>query len=293
MKALLLSVKCLLVLLIFRYPHLNAQVPPTNPFLIDSPFPFVHQNNYRQGYSDLPALLNQDEIQVRLATVPRENVSPWLLLSEQYPDGSRTIWGSSTTHIWKAISTESGLSILADYRIDFERNDRSWSFLMMRDKRVLTSDNNRLLVFTEADPTNPASEIILEREIFLPQSLGQPVKFNRMYDGTITFATNSGYFGLLDADLRLLDTLRLDLQAGERIFEPDETAFHNDYASDERGGIFTVTTRRMLRLQVADRSIVLDWAVTMDFGGNGLQGVGTTPTLLGTDDDPPGLYSEQ
>ena len=96
---------------------LKGQTPPTNPFLIDSPFPFVHQNNYRQGYSLMPALRNYESIDIRLATTPNERVSPWLLLSETYPDGSRTIWGCSSTHIWKAIANGEGLEIVSDARI--------------------------------------------------------------------------------------------------------------------------------------------------------------------------------
>ncbi|MBX2875207.1 MAG: T9SS type A sorting domain-containing protein [Saprospiraceae bacterium] len=283
MKCLILLKSALLVV-ILSFGQLNGQVPPRNPYLIDSPFPFVHQNNYRQGYSQLPAL-GLDAIEIRLATPPDGRVSPWLLLSERYPDGSRTIWGCSSTHIWKAQADENGLNIVRDRRIDTQLSDRSWSFLMLPNGRVLTSDDNLLLLYREANPNNPTSPILLEREVAMPPELGAPVKLNRMYDGNITFATNPGFFALLSPDLELLDTYELDLQTSERAFGGDETAFHNDYASDELGGIFLVTTKRMIRLQVADNEITKDWEVPMDFGGNVLQGVGTTPTLLGTNDD--------
>ena len=264
---------------------LIGQEPPVNTFLIDSPFPMVHQNNYRQGYSNYPALLEAGSIDIRLATTPNERVSPWLQISESYPDGSSTVWGCSSTHIWKAISEETGLTIIDDYRIDFNPTDRSWSFLMLPDREILTSDDNKLLVFTEADTNSPFSEIVLTREVLLPSSIGQAVKFNRLYNGNIMFAADDGYFGLLSPALELLDTFQLDLAPSESIFGQGETAFHNDYASDEQDGVYTVTTQRMIRLDVSNNTITQDWSVSMDFGGNGLQGVGTTPTLLGTEDD--------
>ncbi len=88
-----------------------------------------------------------------------------------------------------------------------------------------------------------------------------------MYNGTIAFASDIGVIGLLNDELELLDTFRLAL-------DPDETAFHNDFASDETGGIFTITTKKMVRLQITDNQISVDWQVPMDFGGNNIQGVG-------------------
>ncbi len=80
--------------------------------------------------------------------------------------------------------------------------------------------------------------------------------------------------GILDQDLRLLDTLRIAVAAGE-------DAFHNDFASDEAGGIYTVTTRRMIKLRWDGQRLSQVWEVPMDFGGNAVQGVGTTPTMIG------------
>ncbi|MEM8888694.1 MAG: T9SS type A sorting domain-containing protein [Bacteroidota bacterium] len=277
---------CLYVLLMVSiWIPSAAQIPPNNPFIIDSPFPFVHQNNYRQGYSDFPALRNFTDIDIRITSTPQERVSPWLLLSAAYPNGSRTLWGSSSTHIWKARADQNGLALIDDYQIDFNPGDRSWSFLMLPDRSVLTSDDDKLLVFAERDLNDPNSSIYLKQEVSLPPNIGQAVKLNRLYNGNIMFAADDGYFGLLNDNLQLLDTFRLDLAQAESVFDEDETAFHNDYASDENGGAYIVTTERMIRLDVSTDSIWIDWEVSMDFGGNGLQGVGTTPTLLGTTDD--------
>ncbi|MEM6260988.1 MAG: T9SS type A sorting domain-containing protein [Bacteroidota bacterium] len=259
----------------------NAQTPPLNPFLVDSPFPLVHQNNYRQGFSELPALLNHDSIIIRTTRTPNDRVSPWLQLSERYPDSSRTIWGSTSTHIWKAISTPETLQVVSDYRIDFDPSldDLSWSFMHLPNHEVLTYDDNRLLKFGDQDPSDPYSPIELVSEVFVPANIGGPTKLTRMYNGTIAFASNIGVIGLLNDNLQLLDTLRLPLN-------PNETAFHNDFGSDEAGDIFTITTERMMRLQISpNNKLSIDWEVFMDFGGNGLQGVGTTPTLLGTEND--------
>ncbi|MEO0470342.1 MAG: hypothetical protein AAF206_12015, partial [Bacteroidota bacterium] len=269
-----------LIILLFIWQLAIPQIPPANPHLIDSPFPLVHRNNYRQGYSDLPALFGRDSIRVRTLLTPNDRVSPWLQLSEVYPDGSRTLWGSTSTHIWKAYSTPDSFFLVDAYQIDFNPaiNDLSWAFLQLGNHQVLTYDDNRLLKFADQNPNDPLSPILLVEEDSVPAGIGTPAKLTRLYDGSIAFASDIGVIGLIDDNLNLLDTLRLPLAA-------DETAFHNDFASDEKGGIYTITSKKMMRLQVTNQQLFVDWQVPRDFGGNNIQGVGTTPTLLGNESD--------
>ncbi|WP_299222396.1 hypothetical protein [uncultured Aquimarina sp.] len=255
-----------------------AQLPPKNPFLIDSPFSAVHNGSYRQGNSSLPGLNSNDEITVSFASTPRNKVSPWLLYSESYPDGSHTIWGSTSTHIFKAISTETEFRVISKYRIDYNPmiNDLSWSLLLLENHQVLTYDDNKLYVFGEKDNTDPRSEIILIKTIELPKNISSVSKLCRLYDGTIAFASSKGLIGILDSnDFSIKTTYQIPLERKEK-------AYHNDYAADENGNIFISTTKKMLCVQWNGTTITPKWEVSMDFGGNRFQGIGTTPTLLGS-----------
>lgn len=252
-----------------------AQAPPANPFLVDSPFPIVHGNNYRQGYSELPALRGVDSVRVQTARTPSDRVSPWLQVSAPYGDGEHAFFGSTSTHFWKAVAQGDRFDVVSEYVIDSDPaiNDLSWAFVLLGDHRYLTYDDSRLIVLAD-DPASSTSELREERIKRLPPVIGAPAKLTPLYDGNIAFASEIGILGVLDRDLNLLDTLRLAVADGE-------DAFHNDFASDETGGIYTVTTERMLKLQWDGQQLSQVWEVPMDFGGNAIQGVGTTPTLIG------------
>ena len=257
--------------------HAQAQMPPKNPFLVKSPFPAVHNGSYRQGNTLMPGPKGSDTISLGTAKTPRNKVSPWLLFSEAYPDGSHTFWGITSTHVFKGVSTLSEFQVVSSYRIDFNPliNDLSWSMLMLPGHQVLTYDDNRLLLFGEKDSKNPKSEIVLIKEHKVP-GIKTVSKLCRLYDGNIAFASQDGTLGILRfSDFALLATYKVPLERGE-------IAYHNDYAVDEKGNFFLSTSRKMISLKWDGRGINPAWSVAMEFGGNKFQGIGTTPTLLGS-----------
>lgn len=256
----------------------SDKFPPKNNFLINSPFPAVHGGSYRQGNTPLAGLKVDDKVEVKFATTPQNRVSPWLMYSEAYPDGSHTLWGTTSTHIWKAISTATEFKVASEYKIDNNPmiNDLSWSFLMLENHRVLTYDDNFLFLFGEKDSTDPNSEIILLKKIEMPKQISSVSKLCRLYDGKIAFASSDGLLGVIDdKTFELLATYKIPL-------DRRENAYHNDYAVDEEGNIFISTTKKMLSLNWNGKTIRPKWEVKMDFGGNRFQGIGTTPTLLGS-----------
>ncbi len=256
---------------------LHAQLPPPNPYLIDSPFPAIHNGSYRQGNTLENGLRPGDTIDIDFAHTPRDHVSPWLLYSEAYPDGSRTFWGSTSTHIFKGVSTRKEFRVVSSFRIDFNpmMNDLSWSLLMLPGHRCLTYDDNSLLLFGEADPRDPYSDIVLLRKIEIGGGVSTVSKLCQLYDGSIAFASDKGMLGILRGDdFSLTATWQIPLRRGE-------IAYHNDYAADENGNLFLSTSRKMLCVRWDGKTLKPVWEVSMDFGGNRFQGVGTTPTLLG------------
>ncbi|QLG45376.1 hypothetical protein [Costertonia aggregata] len=267
------------LLLLYLICHVvQAQFPPENPHLVNSPFPAVHNGSYRQGNTSLPAFGPGDTLKVAFAETPKDRVSPWLLYSEPYPNGQYTIWGSTSTHIFKAISTKNEFRVVSDYQIDKNPwiNDLSWSFLMLPDHQVLTYDDNHLFLFGEEDISDPKSKIVLLKKMTMPKSIKSLSKLCRLYDGSIAFAARDGLIGVIDAkDFTLKATYQIPLKRGEK-------AYHNDYAVDDNGNLFISTTHKMISIQWNGKTVVPKWEVSMDFGGNRFQGIGTTPTLLGS-----------
>ncbi|MCU0451764.1 MAG: hypothetical protein MUC97_18275 [Bernardetiaceae bacterium] len=259
-----------------------AQLPPVNPYLVNSPFPAVHGGSFRQGNSSLPGLQPGDKVKIDFAETPFDRVSPWLLYSEAYPNGTHTIWGSTSTHLFKAVSTPSEFKVVSSYQIDKNPmiNDLSWSMLLMDNHRILTYDDNILYLFGEENNSDPHSKTVLLKKIEMPKQIETVSKLCRLYDGKIAFASSNGILGILDDQtFALLATYQIPL-------ERREIAFHNDYAVDDKGILFITTSKKMLAVQWNGQTIAPKWSLAMDFGGNRFQGVGTTPTLLGhgTDD---------
>lgn len=270
-----------LIILLFICQTMLAQMPPENRYLVDSPFPAVHNGSYRQGNTDLPGLRANDELEISFTQTPKDRVSPWLLYSEAYPNGEHTVWGSTSTHIFKAISTTSEFKVVSEHRIDKNPwiNDLSWSLLMMPDHKVLTFDENTFFLFGEEDPSDPYSKIMLLKKVVMSKDIKSLSKLCHLYDGTIAFASKDGLIGIVDADDFILkSTYRIPLKRGEK-------AYHNDYAADENGNIYISTTEKMLSVQWNGKELVPKWEVFMEFGGNRFQGIGTTPTLLGSGDN--------
>jgi hypothetical protein len=256
----------------------DLPMPPAQPWGIDSPFPAIHGGPYRQGHALVPGIHAGDQVQVTTAALPADRASPWLLWSEPYPDGSRVLWGATTTDVFKAISSPSACAVVATYAIDDDprMQDSSWSFLLLPGKRVLANDGNTLFELTDADQADPRSGIVLLRRVVLPDPFATPLKFLHLYDGHIAVLSQDGVLGVLDqATYAVRAAWRLDLLRGE-------FPCHNDYAADQDGRIYFSTSRRMVAVRWDGAGLALDWQVPMDFGGNRLQGVGTTPTLIGS-----------
>lgn len=280
-------------------PVLESFLPPKNSFLADSPWPIFHQSTYAQASTLLSGPEPGDIFEVDVLPTDIGGPSPWLVLSETYPDGTRVIWGATTTHVFKAISNEDSFEIVDSYRIDWNIFSVHWNLMILEDNTVIVADRgkNQYYKFADADPTDWSSEIVLKDTFKLPEDIpGTAGNFSLSYDGWIIFVTDAGYICAVTTDFSEYRSLQLPLDEGE-------TNFHNTYALDETGGIFIATTDRMLRVDWQDTEFSLAWDIPYDFRGPGCENVsrniaeefaavargdtctgsGTTPTLMGLD----------
>ncbi|MEO1399848.1 MAG: hypothetical protein AAFV72_01180 [Cyanobacteria bacterium J06635_1] len=277
----------------------DSFLPPVNPYLADSPWPVYHLNSYAQASTHLRGpepgdLLAVETVQPWLMG----GVSPWTLISEQYPNGERVAWGATTTHVFK-LSIDDDFSVIDRHRIDFNPFSVHWNLILLAGNQVLVPDpgERKFYLYGEADPSDPNSEIVLEDTFELPEDvLGSSAHVNVAYDGWTIFTTDEGYVGAISPDFDEYRVLELPQDEGE-------INYHNAFSIDEEGGIYIVTTDRMLRVNWQNQELSLGWEVPYDFRGPGCEdinrgpirelfaallgetctGSGTTPTLMGVE----------
>jgi len=270
--------------------------PPLNPWLADSPYPTYHRNNYAQASTCIAGPTASDSLIVKARTRLLGSTSPWMYLSDTYPDGRRAMYYSNATHIYKLIDEEDAIVAIDSVRIDFDFiSSFGWNMLLTKNKIWFTydpkynPDNNqftRLFKLTDADTTDIYSDIVVLDTLDLgPFGIEKINNFSLNYDGQIVFSsdgnelTGRGFVGVIDQNLEMLDTLSYALL-------PNEIVRHNTQPVDENNSFYRLTTHRLIKFNWDGRNITKDWEAFYDFVNDGptgsfAEGSGTTPTLMG------------
>lgn len=229
------------------------------------------------------------------------------MLGEAYPDGSRAVYGSSTTHLFKALAGPRGLEVVASAELARRRFTPHYNLFVLRGGDVVVQDRKarRYLRFADARLGDPRSPLRLVGAWTLPDGVrGAPTQVNVTFDGHVVALTDAGVLVAVRAD-----------QLG-RVPDPPVAVFdtrpaggdlstHNAFAVDETGGLFVVSHQAMTRVTWDGRAFRLAWRAPYDFLGPGCAGraptsqrrgvlmvargrpctgSGTTPTLLGPAD---------
>ncbi|MEO1518480.1 MAG: T9SS type A sorting domain-containing protein [Bacteroidota bacterium] len=293
---------CLLVLVVM---DLSGQTsfcpddPPLNPWLADSPYPIYHRNSYCQASTCLEGIRPGDRIDIKLRTDITGSTSPWIYLSEKYPNGERTILYSNSTHIFKFIDNGTTLLAVDSLRLDFNTlTSNGYNHMLSKDRiwfsyePTYDPDDNeysQLFKFSDADVNDPYSEIVvLDTFDFGDYGINRVNMYNLNYDGHIVWYSERdpekdiAYAGLIDQNFNLLDTLVFDALPNERIN-------HNSISVDENNSFYIVTSHRLIQFAWDGNELRIGWEARYDFvndgpTGNFAYGSGTTPTLMGWGD---------
>ena len=260
----------------------DADEPPTNSFLADSPWPMSHRNPYNQASSPVAGPTRAVDAQPEF--LPGEPVPITLAVSGAYPDGRRAIWATTMKHVFKIETRGNRMNYVARRpRPQSKKDAISGAYsLVDRDGVYYVPRGPSIESFRDANPGEIDSPIAEAQAFTVPEDLRQSaddsiVGINMTYDGRIVFLTRRGLVGSLSRQLD--DFVWLRIAAAE-----DEIS--NSIAVDESGGIFVVTNREMKRVQWDGGELSLSWSVpyrTHDVRSNGRLGTGsgTTPTLVG------------
>ncbi len=293
---------CLIILLISTFTDICSQTsfcsedPPLNPWLADSPYPIYHRNSYGQASTCLESFLPEDEVQLKVRRDITGGTSPWVYLSDKYPNGERTILYSNSTHVFKFIDNGESLLAIDSFRLDFNTlTSNGYNHLLSKDRIWFSYEPSydpeegkysELYKFSDQDTSDPYSKIVLLDEFnFGDYGINRVNMYNLNYNGEIVWysekdpETGLAYAGVIDQDFNLLDTFSF-------VALPDERVNHNSISVDEENSFYIVTSRRLIQFAWDGENLSIGWQAEYDFvndgpTGNFAYGSGTTPTLMG------------
>jgi len=270
--------------------------PPTNPWLADSPYPIYHRNSYGQASTCLPGIEAGDSLGVKIRRDITGGTSPWIYLSEKYPNGERTVLYSNSTHVFKFIDSGTQLVAIDSMRLDFNTlQSNGYNHLLTKNRiwfsyeptyEPLEGKYSQLFKFSDADTSDPYSPIVcLDTFDFGDFGINRVNMYNLNYDGQVVWYSEKdpeaevAYAGVIDQDFNLLDTLKFAAL-------PDERINHNSISVDENNAFYIVTSHRLIQFVWDGTELRIGWEAQYDFVGDGptgnfAYGSGTTPTLLG------------
>jgi hypothetical protein len=66
--------------------------------------------------------------------------SPWMYISEPYPNGKRAMYYSNATYVYKLVDNGTSIVTADSLRIDFNLVDFGWNFLITNNKTWFNCD---------------------------------------------------------------------------------------------------------------------------------------------------------
>lgn len=269
--------------------------PPLNPWLADSPYPIYHRNNYVQASTCIAGITAADSVAIKTRTSITGGPSPWIYLSDEYPNGDRAILFSNLNFVFKFVDNGTDIITVDSLRIDFDPNTNGYNHVLTKNKIWFTYDNafnpaqnrfSRLFKLTDADTTNAYSPIIaIDTLNFGDFGIPKVSMYSLNYNGEIVFysdinsQTNTFSAGIIDQNLNMLNFENFAVL-------PNETVSLNSIAVDENNSFYIVTSHRLIKFDWDGDTVTMGWQALYDFvndgpTGNFANGSGTTPTLMG------------
>ena len=279
----------------------RADEAPNNPWATGDVWGQFHRNGYAQSSTPERGPEPGDALEVQeLELSSRRGGAPTQLhVSDAYPDGSRTLWSTTLTHLIKARVDGRTFELVDE--LELTRRALAWNIhwnmqLAVGNRAFVPSPKTRsILRVGETDPDDPRSPLALEDEFVLPPEIeGAPIVLNLTHDGWVVFVTDAAWVGAVRQDFSEVRFLDLPTITGD-------VTTHNSFPVDEDGGIYLVSFGAMTKMRWTGDALELAWRAPYDFRGErcgppaksgraevlrvvtgrSCTGSGTTPTLMG------------
>jgi hypothetical protein len=285
--------------------------PPCNPALAQSPWSASHRSSYAQASSPYRSV-ESDDVRSQHLDLPGIPIS--IQFSSKYDDGGRVAWGSlidgADRRALFKVDAESGKII--DVYVPSERENESppssGAAGITGAYNILDRSNHFIVprltwfdVYADAKKGRSHSPIELKKRFVLPDEIlcgadDKLVGAVMTYDGYIAFVTENGVVGTIPRKLsqmneKNLETVSLNGSRCATADDPDANlqTVSNNIAADENGGIYVVTSKRMVRVNHDPETgdLAKAWSSPYNAGSDVSEirlgeGSGSTPTLMGT-----------
>ncbi|MEM8984082.1 MAG: hypothetical protein AAGC71_13710 [Pseudomonadota bacterium] len=289
-----------LVVIAIAATQASAQQAPANPFLADSTWPLFHRNNYAQAAGYLPALQPGDAIGFQRLENPKGGTSPWTVVGPPYTDGSQAAFGSVQKGVVKWLLQGERFEQISYVPLPRGRFDFDWYVTVLASGEIVTTNikENALYVLRDERPDCPRCELVVDRKIEVPQSVGKlTIHFSVSYDGHIIIL-------LEDNKIAAISPLTGDVVATGRLGSAGAGySYHNAFAIDENNRLYISSQQGVIALDWTGAQFATAWEAAYDFRGPGCKeprrpsrfrerlrairgknctGTGTTASLIGT-----------
>ena len=281
----------------------RAGEAPPNPHAAGTVWGQFHRNGYAQAATTQRGPEPGDDFELQYLRVPGRGGTPTQMhVSEAYPDGSRTAWSTTLTHIVKARVKGETFELADAYEITERALDWNihWNMQLGRGNKayVPAPKDRAILRLGEANPADPMSPIVLEDRFVLPGEIrGAATVINLTYDGWLVFVTDEAWIGAVRTDFSAYRAF--DLGGAT-----NDLSTHNSFPVDEQGNVYIVSFFAMTKVRWTGDGFELVWRTPYDFRGadcgppsdktsrevvkaitgQACTGSGTTPTLVGRGD---------
>lgn len=319
---------CLLVVGVASSQAGAAELPPRNPYLADSIYPLGHGDSGQQdalpvrGPSDPGPKLEGSEIEY--AHIGPAHFGAYT--SSSYPDGRRVIWSNGLDRIvkvdfetfevlatywipgarrWTEADADEGIASLDDSNegvfaiwnaLDQASKLRDlssvYTVLDVDNTYYIASKDGTITAYTDADPNDPASEIVKKTSAKLPEGVtGLTVGMNMTFDGWLIIPTEHGYVVAMSRDLKEHHVIRLLHSDGaeEKTTKPTGYGWvRNGIAIDDAGGLYVASQEHMHKVVWNGAALSTkseDGAWAAPYNNSWGHGTGATPSLMGFGDE--------
>ena len=305
--------------------HEAPNPPPINPYLADSLYPLGHGGSAQQDSLAVAGPIDKSR-KLQANEIDYVHTGPALFgvsTSGPYPDGRRVLWGNGLDRIVK-IDHDSHqlLSTLmlpeaphvyteaeANKSIELFNNSNDGLFAIYEafkeakklrtlasvytlldhtNTYFIASKHGYIEAYGDADPTDPASAIVLKRRFDFPKGVtGFSMGINMTYDGWLVLVTEHGYLLALKPDFSEYRIGRLQHAEGAEDKATRPTGYgwvRNAPAIDDQGGVYVASQEYMHKVIWTGDGFSTDsangaWAAAYD--NSWTHGTGATPSLMG------------
>ena len=279
-----------------------GEEPPANPYLAESSWPLFHRNNYAQASGSFNAPEPQDAISFQRIDNPEGGTSPWTVLDAPYSDGTQAAFSSTQQGVVKWLIDGKRFEQISYTPLPRGRWDFDWYVTVLRTGEIVTTniDENALYLLRDERPDCPRCELIVDRVIKVPRSIGElTIHFSISYDGHIIILMEENKIAAISPKSGEV------VAVGSLGAEQSAYSYHNAFAIDETNRIYVSSQQGVVALDWTGSSFALAWRANYDFRGPGCReprrnsrlrerlravrgknctGTGTTATLIGEPD---------